>query len=137
MKAVWGWCPCPERALKMTLVVGNWPGEGAHADEGFLVPLCVLIPNDPPVPSRFFRFLDCNPASLLPGPEPPSSDCEPERGAPRDPGRPPHTPSLGGTVTVGGSEDGPPTTTTTTHHRKAQTSGKENSLRGQGLHFDP
>jgi len=45
-------------------------------------------------------------------------------------------PSLGGTVTVGGSENDPPTTTTT-HHRKAQTSGKENSLRGQGRHFDP
>lgn len=39
-------------------------------------------------------------------------------------------------MTVDGSENGLPTTTTT-HHRKAQTSGKENSLMGQGHHFDP
>lgn len=63
-----------EGAPKMTLAAGNRPGERAHADEAFLVPLCVLIPNDPPVPPRFFRLLNCNPASLLPGPEPPSSD---------------------------------------------------------------
>lgn len=50
MKAVWVWCPCPEQALKMSLEVGNRPGERAHADKAFLVPLCVLIPNDPPVP---------------------------------------------------------------------------------------
>lgn len=75
MKAVQVWSPRPEQALKMTLAMGQQPREGAHADGGFQMTLQCL--------PRFFQFLNCNPASLLPGPEPPPSDCEPEREPPR------------------------------------------------------
>lgn len=86
MKAVWIGSPRPEQALKKTLVMGSWPPE-RHTLMTASWSLCVLIPKDP-VPPRFYQFLNCDPASLLPGPEPPSSDCAPERRPPRDPGGP-------------------------------------------------